>query len=109
MLNNLKKYGIKFKDLKSNKVRTASWEDIKNFLIMDFVEKYRIVPKITKMHSYGAGLSSMKINLATQIFSHSIAADLCVLHKMNKQKMKDVKWFYTLLKLLGKWIRFLIH
>ena len=102
--NNLKKYNIKFKDLKSDKVRTASWEDIKNFFIMDSVEKYRIAPKITKMHIYGAGLSSMKVSLATQIFSHSVAAGLCVLHKMNQQKKKEERCSTALhtAKFIGK-------
>ena len=80
--NNLKNYNIQFIEVKDGNqqknVMTASWKDIEEFYKEDTKEdnKYRCAPKLTDNHIYARGLSSMKVKLAAQIFSHTVAAGL---------------------------------
>lgn len=77
--NNLKKYDLKFvdKDSKDKEMR-ASWKDIETFYDKDSKQRYRIAPKLTYNHVYAKGLATMKVKLAAQTFSHSVAAGLNV-------------------------------
>ena len=54
--------------------------------IMDFYEEDKKLlllwaPKITDAHIVSTGLNSMKVSLAAQVFSHSVAAgmNMCIL------------------------------
>lgn len=79
--NNLKKYNLHYVNSKNNTVQIASWKDIQEFYHRESSEKYKIAPKLTHKHVFGKPTSHMSVKLATQVFSHSVAAGLSVYHK----------------------------
>ena len=80
--NNFKNYDVQFIEIKegNSQRRTlqASWRDIRQFYLKDSNSKYRCAPKLTAAHVYARGLGTMKVKLAAQVFSHSVAAGLSV-------------------------------
>jgi hypothetical protein len=69
--NNLFKYSILFGDSKM-----AKWSDITTFFARDEQQKYRLAPKLTKKHVELPAFSKMKVKLASQVFSRTVAAGL---------------------------------
>lgn len=78
------KYDVEFTEMKEgNEQRRrmrASWKDIEQFYKEDTKEdnKYRSAPKLTDDHIYPDGRDKMRVKLAAQIFSHTVAAGLSV-------------------------------
>lgn len=68
--NNLMKYDFEFEG------KIACWQDIKLFYDKDQKLPIRVSPKITDKHINPNGFSKMKVKLAAQVFSHSVAAGL---------------------------------
>lgn len=52
------------------------WYHIQSFWKKDCKRSSRFAPKLTKFHFYLSKLSKMKVKLATQLFSHSVAAGM---------------------------------
>jgi len=69
--NNLFKYTICFQDQKS-----ATWTDIRKFYQIDRVQRFRLAPKVTNRHVELPAFSKMKVKLAAQIISRTVAASL---------------------------------
>ena len=69
--NNLFKYSIEFDDQK-----TARWTDITNFFQIDQKQRFRLAPKLTKRHVELPAFSKMKVKLAAQVISRTVAAAL---------------------------------
>lgn len=77
--NNLMKYDCKFTHSSSevNERCTASWKHIEEFYKYDCNgSSLRLARKLTDVHIYGKGLRSMKVKLAAQVFSNTVAAGL---------------------------------
>jgi hypothetical protein len=68
--NNLRKHDFHF----SGKV--AKWKHFEQFYEIDSQQKFRLAPKITKMHVYLPAFSSMRVKYATQAMSLTCAAGL---------------------------------
>eukprot|EP00794_Sanderia_malayensis_P008345 gene8345-9246_t len=66
--NNLLKYNFEYG------FYVAKWNDIKNFYRQDEKQKIRLAPKLTEKHFNLTGFSKMKVKLATQVLSHTVAA-----------------------------------
>ena len=57
--------------------RTVRWKYIVSFCESDAKRHIRMAPRLTKTHTDQSPFSSMRVNLAAQIFSHTVAAGLC--------------------------------
>ncbi|CAB3977246.1 THAP domain-containing 9 [Paramuricea clavata] len=68
--NNLTNYNFHF----DNKV--ASWNDVEALYKIDIQNSIRCCPKLTNKHMHPNGFLKMKVKLATQVLSHSVAAAL---------------------------------
>ena len=66
------KYNFHFDD------RIASWIFIKEFFARDKNENFRVAPKLTDIHIHPNSFQRMKVSLATQVMSHSVAAGLAL-------------------------------
>ena len=66
--NNLMKYDFHFG------VKIASWQDVKNLYDRDSLMSIRCCPKLTEKHINPNGFTKMKVKLATQVLSHTVAA-----------------------------------
>jgi hypothetical protein len=91
--NNLFKYPFHFSE---NKI--AKWDVIKEFYIEDKKQSFRQCPKLEDKHIYLPMFTKMKVKLAAQIFSHSLAVGLdthCRLSnkKIDKTAYKDTAEF----------------
>ena len=53
-----------------------SWSDISKFYDFDKEQPVRMAPKLTDKHLTLPAFSSMKVKLATQVLSHSVAAGI---------------------------------
>lgn len=60
-------------------VGTAKWDDIVKLYEHDKRCVYRLLPRVTDSHMNTAGQSSMKVNLAAQLMSSSVAAGINLL------------------------------
>ena len=69
--NNLMKYSFKFAKY------VASWSDIEAFFNKDKSLPIRCAPKLTERHVHPNNFAKMKVKLATQILSHTVAASIC--------------------------------
>ena len=69
--NNLMKYSFKFANL------VASWSDIEAFCNKDKSLPIRCAPKLTERHVHPNNFAKMKVKLATQTLSHTVAASIC--------------------------------
>ncbi|XP_035231151.1 uncharacterized protein LOC118203018 [Stegodyphus dumicola] len=78
LLKNLRRSLMKY-DLQTNK-GLVSFKHIRDFYTVDQTLLVRCAPKITDAHIYVAGMNSMKVALAAQVFSHTVAAgmNMCV-------------------------------
>ena len=52
----------------------ASWNDIGRFYNNDKILAIRTAPKLTEKHLHQNGFTKIEVNLATQIFSHTVSA-----------------------------------
>ena len=68
--NNLMKYNFEFGN------HVAKWAHIKEFFVKDEKLPIRMAPKLTEKHLNPNGFTKMKVKLATQVLSHSVAAAL---------------------------------
>ena len=66
--NNLMKYNFEFGK------NVAKWKDITTFFNKDQKLPTRLAPKLTEKHLNPNGFSKMKVKLAAQVLSHSVAA-----------------------------------
>ena len=78
--NNLKKYG--FEIIEEDVVHEALWEHIVEFFTFDSSLSIRMAPKLTQRHTDLPPFSPMRVNLATQTLSHSVAAGMLTLTKL---------------------------
>ena len=69
--NNLMKYSFHFGSY------TASWKDIESLYEKDKSLPIRAAPKLTEKHIHPNNFCKMKVKLATQVFSHTVAASIC--------------------------------
>ena len=68
--NTLLKYNIKIGG------KIISWDHIKQFFAKDHDMKLRLPPKLTKRHMCVDSFSKMRVNLATQVMSRTVAAGM---------------------------------
>ena len=68
--NNLISYNFHVED------KVASWKDIEALYKIDSNNAIRCCPKLTSKHMYPNSFLKMKMKLATQVLSHSVAAAL---------------------------------
>lgn len=55
---------------------TAKWNHISQFFEQDIVKVYRLAPRLKAKHVNLPPFSQMKVKLASQVFSHSVAAGI---------------------------------
>ena len=66
--NNVMKYYFEFG------TKIAKWAHSEEFVQKDQKLPTRLAPKLTEKHLHPNGFSKMKVNLASQIFSHGLSA-----------------------------------
>ena len=66
--NNLVKYDFEYD------THVAKWSDIENLYSKDEKEPLRLAPKLSEKYVNLTGFSKMKVKLATQVLSHTVAA-----------------------------------
>ena len=76
MRNNLKKHGFVHDEHKIH------WWDIVNFYNFDKAGPIRMAPKLTDDHFSLAMFTKMRVNLAAQVLSHSVAAGISTLQRL---------------------------
>lgn len=59
--------------------KEAKWSHIEELFSIDSSQQFRVIPRVTKAHMEAKGLSAMRVKLAAQVLSHSVAAGLCLL------------------------------
>ena len=69
--NNLFKHNIFFDNGKQ-----ASWQDIRDFYSLDSKQNFKLTPQLTTKHIELPAFTKMKVKLASQVLSHSVAAGL---------------------------------
>ena len=70
--NNLMKYSFRFGE------HVASWKDVKAVYVRDSALPIRSAPKLTEKHIHPNNFNKMKVKLATQVLSHTVAATICM-------------------------------
>ena len=70
--NNLMKYSFQFGQ------HVATWKDIEAIYEKDSSLPIRSTPKLTEKHIHPNNFQKMKVKLATQVLSHTVAASLCM-------------------------------
>lgn len=68
---------------------------IKQLHILDKVSNARLCPKLSDRHLYPSPADSMKVHLATQVLSQSVAVGILImakLQKINKKKSRQLVW-----------------
>ncbi|XP_065653052.1 uncharacterized protein LOC136080364 [Hydra vulgaris] len=68
--NNLRRHNIDFNG------EIVSWQHIQSLYNLDKINSVRLVPKLTDRHLDPGPLLSMKVKLATQVFSYQVASAL---------------------------------
>lgn len=58
--------------------KNTSWSYVETFYNKDKKEFYRSAPKLTNAHVYPSNFDKMRVSLATQIISHSVASGMNV-------------------------------
>ena len=76
--NNLMKQGFKLEE------KDIKWNYIVEFFEFDRKLSIRMAPKLTDFHIKLRPFASMRVNLATQVLSHSVAAGITTLCELNK-------------------------
>ena len=61
----------------------AQWKHFEMFYDIDSQNSIRMAPKITKKHVSLPPFTNMRVRLATQVFSHTVAAGRQLLFKKN--------------------------
>jgi hypothetical protein len=69
--NNLRRH-----DIKTDTESVISWKHIEKLYDVDSSNSIRLTHKLKKAHLNPIGQQSMRVRLATQVFSHSVAASL---------------------------------
>lgn len=77
--NNFKNYNVLFDNSK-----IAKWIHVINLFDIDSKNKYRVAPRLSKAHLETKKFSSMKVKLAAQVLSHSVAAGICLLSTLGQ-------------------------
>ena len=75
--NNLLKYKLEFGH------KASSWDGVKSFYQREHKLAIRMAPKPTEKHIDPNGFLKMSVKLASQIFSHSVAAGIYAYVSMN--------------------------
>ena len=70
--NNLMKYSLRFDQ------NVAKWKDIEVVFEKDSSLPIRSTPKLTEKHIHPNNFQKMKVKLATQVMSHTVAAAICM-------------------------------
>ena len=70
--NNLMKYTFRF-----GEDHVASWKDVEAVYARDSALPIRSTPKLTEKHIRPNNFNRMKVKLATQVLSHTVAAAIC--------------------------------
>ena len=70
--NNLMKYCFIFGQY------VATWKDIEDLYEKDSALPIRSAPKLTEKHIHPTNFNKMRVKLATQVLSHTVAASLCM-------------------------------
>ena len=70
--NNLMKYSLRFGE------HVASWTDVEAAYARDSALPIRWAPKLTEKHIRPNNFQKMKVKLATQVLSHTVAATICM-------------------------------
>ena len=70
--NNLMKYSFRFGE------HVASWKDVEAVYGRDSALPIRSAPKLTEKHVRPNNFNKMKVKLATQLLSHTVAATICM-------------------------------
>ena len=68
--NTIKKYKL---NIGGNVI---SWDHVVNFFLKDHEQKIRLAPKLTKKHMCEEGFSKMRVSLAAQVMSRTVAAGI---------------------------------
>ncbi|XP_076150575.1 uncharacterized protein LOC143134015 [Alosa pseudoharengus] len=109
--NNLKRHPINIQG------KEVSWRHLEEFYLKDKTGVIRMAPKLTERHIYLPPFTNMRVKLATQVLSHSVASGMqtMVVQKLlpeealhtakfaedmdrlfdvlNSRSMKDTKWW----------------
>jgi len=70
---------------------TASWAVIKEMYDIDSKNAVRLAPKLTLDHINVPGAKKMRVNLAVQVFSRTVAAAIEFMHKNNLFQIEENK------------------
>lgn len=76
--NNMVKHGFLFEG------KHVTWNDVVSFYNFDKDGTVRMAPKLTNNHIFLRPFASMRVNLAAQVLSHSVAAGIYFLCKVEK-------------------------
>ena len=76
--NNMKKHGYVWQD------QHIKWEYIESFFQIDQRSSVKMAPKLTEKHIALPPFKTMRVNLAAQVLSHSVAAGINVLAQLEK-------------------------
>jgi len=88
----------------------VKWSDIQEFYSKDTMKLARMAPKLTKLHLEVKDFSKMKVKLATQVFSQSVAAGIRTMVKLRSMAedtlqtaefVETVDELFDLLNILG--------
>ena len=80
--NNLKKTGFRMGD--GEHARDIHWSFIEELYALDSENGIKLAPKLTAKHIKLPGFSALRVNLAAQVLSHSVASALAVLVRFGK-------------------------
>jgi len=88
MRNNLKKHNFKHGE------HTIDWWHIVNFYNFDKENDIRLAPKLTDDHICLPMFTKMRVRLAAQIFSHTVAAGIATLNRLGKLPVESKSTAY---------------
>ena len=80
--NNFKKHGFVHGD------DSIQWEHVVNFYNFDRRGGIKMAPKLTEQHIYLPMFTKMRVRLAAQVLSHSVAAGITTLARLNHLPME---------------------
>lgn len=88
--NNLKKHGFEVGE------NDILWEHIVDFYTLDSSKPVRLAPKLTKKHIELPPFAPLRVNLAAQVLSHSVATGLHVMAQWDKLPGILVAYMYNI-------------
>ena len=68
---------------------TAKWDDILKLYEVEKRNVYRLLPKVTERHIKPSGQDTMKVNLAAQVMSSTVAAAIGTLVTVGKENCTE--------------------